>query len=152
MDTADKRGREGGRAGRTLRRGAVPTGEDHALRRRGQRYKKEGGREGGRDVLRETCILPITHLPLPSTSSPPPNMEHQISAAHKNGKFDLSSSSSSALSSSSSRTTVPLFLGSAILGLGAGLRRGAKVRVWNVHPICLGGQVQVRREGGREGG
>jgi len=26
------------------------------------------------------------------------------------------------------------------------------VRIWNVHPICFGGQVQVRREGMREGG
>ena len=101
---------------------------------------REGGREGG-----EGGISTRTHSHYTTLS--------QTTAAHKNGKFDLCSSSSSPFPSSfASRSTIPLFLGSAVLGLGAGLRKGARVRVWNIHPICLGGQVEVWREVWREGG
>lgn len=41
---------------------------------------------------------------------------------------------------------MPVFLASPTLGLGTGLRKGARVRFWNVHPVVLGGRVQVSKD------
>lgn len=89
--------------------------------------------------------LGLTYI-LNPIAPPPPHTPRYATAAHRNGKYDLEAASptSTTITSSSTNRTVPVFLASPTLGLGVGLRKGARVRFWNVHPVVLGGRVQVR--------